>query len=178
MLRLYGLKPLACAILNILYLSQYLSVCNCRHAVFVRPKASRLCIASKLKARNLIYCLTCNKRATIHGVCCSNSLAHAERRSALTVLDYALSSGLDSASRTKVEVEATIKQTSEQVSSVPCASATCDVGHDKRCLCFCPPPSSLDRFVQTHKWYMFEYSTCQAQLTYIDNSIQAPCLYI
>ena len=96
-------------------------------------KASRLCIASKLKARDFVYSLTCNKCAVIYGVCCNNSLAHAERRNALTFLDYALSSGLDSASRAKGEVEATIKQTNEQVRSVPCASAACDVGHNKRC---------------------------------------------
>ncbi|KAL0033974.1 hypothetical protein WJX79_000313 [Trebouxia sp. C0005] len=39
----------------------------------------------------------------------------AERRNALTFLDYALSSGSDSASRAKAEVDATIKRTNEQL---------------------------------------------------------------
>lgn len=119
-------------------------------------------MVSKLKACDFINCLTCNMRTTIYGVCRSYSLAHAERRNALTFLDYALSSGSDSASRAKAEVDATIKRTNEQVSSLPCASATYDVSHNKHCWCFCPPPSSPYRFVQTHRWYKFEYSICQA----------------
>ena len=137
---------------------------------------------SKLKACDFIFYLTSNNLATIYGGCRSDSLAHAERRNALTSLDYAPSSGLDSASRAKVEVEATIKQTSEGVSSLPWASATCDVGHNKHCWCFCPPPCSRYTPVQTHKWYKSKHSICQSnncvfQILYSNNSIQAPCLH-
>jgi len=41
----------------------------------------------------------------------------AERRNALTFLDYALSSGTDNAAKGKADVDATIKRTNEQVRS-------------------------------------------------------------
>lgn len=60
-------------------------------------------------------------------------LVHAERRSALASLEYALPGGADSAYKAKTEVDATIKQTSEQVSSLPCMSPVCAVQMQQCC---------------------------------------------
>ena len=50
--------------------------------------------------------------------CCEPTLLLAERRNALSVLDYALVSGPDAAPKVKADVEATMKRTSEEVSDI------------------------------------------------------------
>ena len=72
---------------------------------------------------------------TQHKAC----LVHAERRTALASLEYALPGGADSAYKAKTEVDTTIKQTSEQVSPLPCMSPVCAVQMQQCCLLFPDP---------------------------------------
>ena len=88
-------------------------------------------------------------------------LVHAERRSALASLEYALPGGADSAYKAKTEVDATIKQTSEQVSPLPYMSLVCAVQMQQCCLFF-PRPMPNAFAVPMLAWY--SHSLCEVAL--------------